>query len=133
MWGNKIIKKYNNTYFLMFAKIEINRHSAIIIITILPFSQQNTMYAKYLNNEIAKIVGIYLMWIALHYVASHLYVRLCVPLTWLGFILSPFTAVSPHCQGLRWVLYNAGLTISNMWLVFGTWIVSHVFTNLKVD
>ena len=117
----------------MFAKIEINPHSAIIIITILPFSQQNTMYAKYLNNEIAKIVGIYLMWIALHYVASHLYVRLCVPLTWLGFILSPFTAVSPHCQGLRWVLYNAGLTISNMWLVFGTWIVSHVFTNLKVD
>lgn len=91
------------------------------------------MYAKYLNNEIAKIVGIYLMWITLHYVASHLYVRLCVPLTWLGFILSPFTAVSPHCQGLRWVLYNAGLTISNMWLVFGTWIVSHVFTNLKVD
>ena len=86
----------------MCAKIEMNwrrrnnnKYSSL--------SQQSKMYAKYLNNEIAKIVGIYLMWITLHYVTSHLYVRLCVPLTWLGFMLSPFTAVSPHCQGFVWV------------------------------
>ena len=88
---------------------------------------------KYLNNEIVKIVGIYLTWITLHYLASHLYVYICVPLTWYGFIVSPLMVATPHCQGLRWVLYNAGLTIANMWLVLGTWIVSCLFTKLKVN
>lgn len=47
---------------------------------------------------IFNISGIYLLWIFLHYVASHLYVKLCVPNTIIGFIMSPFMTSTPHCQ-----------------------------------
>ena len=70
------------------------------------------------------ISGIYLAWICLHYFASHLYVKFCVPITVMGFFLSPFMTATPHCQGLRWVVYNAANMINNMWIVCGTWICS---------
>ena len=72
------------------------------------------------------ISGIYLVWIFLHYIASHLYVRLCVPSTIFGFLLSPFMTATPHCQGLRWIVYNAANIINNMWVILGTWIMSNV-------
>jgi hypothetical protein len=70
------------------------------------------------------VSGIYLLWICLHYFASHLYVKFCVPSTIMGFILSPFMTATPHCQGLRWVVYNAANMINNMWIVCGTWVGS---------
>lgn len=73
---------------------------------------------------IIKVTGIYLLWIFLHYFASHLYVRLCVPNTIIGFLISPFMTTTPHCQGLRWIVYNAASMINNMWVVLGTWICS---------
>jgi hypothetical protein len=75
------------------------------------------------------ISGIYLLWICLHYLASHLYVRLCVPNTIVGFLISPFMTATPHCQGLRWVVYNAASIINNMWIVLGTWICSTLLIN----
>ncbi len=78
------------------------------------------------STELKKIIGIYLGWILIHYIAAHLYTYMCVPLTWYGFILSPLMVAAPHCQGLRWVVYNGGLTIINMWLVFGTWIGARI-------
>ena len=42
----------------------------------------------------------------------------------MGFILSPFMVATPHCQGLRWIVYNAANMINNMWIVCGTWIGS---------
>jgi len=73
---------------------------------------------------IINVSGIYLLWILLHYVASHLYVKLCVPSTIFGFIMSPFMTATPHCQGLRWIVYNAANMINNMWIIFGAWICS---------
>ena len=69
---------------------------------------------------------IYLFWILLHYVASQLYVKLCVPQTLIGFIISPLLTVTPHCQGLRWIVYNGANIISNMWVVFGSWICTTI-------
>jgi hypothetical protein len=86
---------------------------------------------------IFNISGIYLLWIFLHYVASHLYVKLCVPNTIIGFIMSPFMTSTPHCQGLRWIVYNAANMINNMWSVLGTWICANVLvvmnSNMKND
>ena len=76
------------------------------------------------------VSGIYLAWICLHYFASHLYVIFCVPKTVMGFLLSPFMTATPHCQGLRWVVYNAANMINNMWIVCGTWVCS---TLLKIN
>jgi hypothetical protein len=73
-----------------------------------------------------KVSGVYLTWIILHYVASHLYVRLCVPKTAIGFIMSPFMTATPHCQGLRWIVYNAANMINNMWIILGTWVCSTI-------
>lgn len=74
-----------------------------------------------------KVSGIYLVWICLHYGSSHLYVKLCVPNTLTGFIMSPFMVSTPHCQGLRWVVYNAANIINNMWLLIGAWIYSLIW------
>jgi hypothetical protein len=71
-----------------------------------------------------KVSGIYIVWIFLHYIASHLYVKLCVPNTIIGFLMSPFMTATPHCQGLRWIVYNASNMINNMWLILGSWICS---------
>jgi len=70
------------------------------------------------------VSGIYLVWIFLHYFASHLYVKLCVPSTIVGFLMSPFMTSTPHCQGLRWIVFNAANMISNMWIILGAWICS---------
>ena len=85
---------------------------------------------------IINVSGIYLLWILLHYVASHLYVKLCVPSTIFGFIMSPFMTATPHCQGLRWIVDNAANMINNMWIIFGTWICSSILfinNNNSVD
>ena len=74
-----------------------------------------------------KVSGIYLVWICLHYGSSHLYVKLCVPNTLIGFFMSPFMISTPHCQGLRWIVYNASNVINNMWLLVGAWIYSFIW------
>jgi hypothetical protein len=68
------------------------------------------------------LYGVYLLWILLHYGASHLYVEYCVPRTWVGVIISPLLTSTPHCQGLRWIIYNGGNQINNMWITIGSWI-----------
>jgi hypothetical protein len=70
------------------------------------------------------VSGIYLLWIFLHYIASQLYIELCVPKSIMGFLISPFMTATPQCQGLRWVVYNAANIINNMWILLGTWICS---------
>lgn len=69
---------------------------------------------------------LYLLWILLHYFASHLYIKFCVPKTLIGFVLSPFLTATPHCQGLRWIVFNGANMISNMWITLGSWICSTI-------
>lgn len=71
-----------------------------------------------------KLYGIYLLWICLHYLAAHLYTKLCVPNSLIGLIMSPFLISTPHCQGLRWIVYNAAGIINNMWVLIGAWLYS---------
>ena len=81
-------------------------------------------YTSKILKIIVNVSGIYFVWIFLHYAASQLYVKLCVPNTIVGFLMSPFMTATPHCQGLRWVIYNAANMINNMWVIFGAWICS---------
>ena len=71
---------------------------------------------------VTHLYGVYLLWIIFHYGASHLYIEYCVPRTWVGVITSPFLTSTPHCQGLRWMIYNGGNQINNMWITIGSWI-----------
>ena len=72
------------------------------------------------------ISGMYFIWILLHYFASHLYVKLCVPDSLYGFIISPLLVATPYCIGLRWLIQTGATTINNMWILFGTWICSNI-------
>jgi len=76
---------------------------------------------------IFKVSGVYLLWICLHYFSAHLYVKFCVPSTIIGFIMSPFMIMTPHCQGLRWIVYNAANIINHMWILIGAWIYSMIW------
>jgi hypothetical protein len=51
---------------------------------------------------------------------------MCVPSSIIGFLLSPFMTATPHCQGLRWIVYNAANMINNMWVFLGAWISSTI-------
>jgi len=75
---------------------------------------------------IINISGIYVAWILLHYIASQCYITFCVPNTMYGFMMSPFLAPAPHCQGLRWAIYNGANVIGNMWIVLGTWLCCYI-------
>ena len=79
------------------------------------------------------VSGIYFVWIFLHYVASHLYIKFCVPSTIFGFILSPFLAAAPQCQGLRWIVYTGGTTITTMWITLGTFLCAHLLAYPKLN
>jgi hypothetical protein len=68
--------------------------------------------------------GIYIAWILVFYVASRMHASLCTPPTIIGFILAPFLVTSPHCQGLRWVIYNGGNSIAAMWIILAAWIMT---------
>ena len=84
-------------------------------------------YGKmYLDNRYTRLVLIYVLWMLAHYAAAHLYTQFCVPVTLVGFLMSPFIIATPHCQALRWTVYNGGLTIANMWLLLGVWLCSNI-------
>jgi len=99
-----------------------------------------TNYMKSLYNVFINIIKyayvvtkIYVIWIILHYSASHLYIYLCAPKTFWGFIVSPFMSVTPQCQALRWVIYNGANMINNMWIVLGTWLSGLLLYTPKLD
>jgi hypothetical protein len=69
------------------------------------------------------VFGLYIGWVVIHYAASHFYIHWCVPATVLGFIMSPFVVPAPHCQALRWAIYNGGNSIVAMWVLLGIWFM----------
>lgn len=120
------LKKNNNDDIHFQQDIELQKNSQDNI-----FFKNLYNYVFYISKYIYKsikfiinITGLYIIWIILHYTASHLYIKLCVPNNMIGFLMSPFMTATPHCQGLRWVIYNAAIMINNMWVLFGAWICS---------
>jgi len=78
-------------------------------------------FSKQLVCEIWSFAKFYLFWVVMHFAVSNLYTYLCTPMTMLGFIWSPFMAVAPHCQGMRWLFNISTNTISQMWTIIGVW------------
>ena len=90
------------------------------------FSLVHCIYTNSCIQKIGRIIGIYACYIVCHYLAAHLYAEFCVPKTFIGLVQSPFVAVLPHCQALRWIIYNGGNTMSLMWTVLGAWLILKV-------
>jgi len=108
--------------------IETSKYKLMIINdNLYNFLVSSTHICLKFGNIILKVSGIYLLWICLHYFSAHLYIKFCVPDTIFGFLMSPFMIATPHCQGLRWIVYNAAGIINNMWILIGTWIYSLIW------
>lgn len=73
-----------------------------------------------------KIAGIYIIWIIIHFFASHLYVKYCTTYSIIGFLAAPIIISSPHCVGLRWCISHGASTITAMWIVIGTWFAARL-------
>ena len=74
------------------------------------------------------VYGIYMIWILLHFAATHLYVSFCVPFTFTGLVLSPIIMTNSYCVALRWIIYNAGHQIRNMWITVSTYITNKLIS-----
>lgn len=72
----------------------------------------------------------YFLWICLHYTCSHLYIYFCTPKTAIGFITSPFLAITPQCKACYWLLDTSRVSIKNMWGVFTVWVISKFTKNM---
>ena len=74
------------------------------------------------------MVVIYLLYIVAHYVSANLYQRYCTPVSWFGFLASPFATALPQCQALRWIVFNTGNNITAMWMMLGAWLINIFLT-----
>lgn len=92
-----------------------------------------TSFKTLMSNPVFKLALLYLICIISHYASSHLYTTYCVEASWTGFMLSPLMTMSPHCQALRWVIYNGGYNINIMWFILGNWFLSRIrTTNFRI-
>ncbi len=73
-----------------------------------------------------RLAGIYLIWIGMHYCAAWLYSYWCTPWGIVGFLVTPFLVASPHCYAFRWCIVHGAETITAMWVVLGTWLVTRL-------
>lgn len=90
------------------------------------FNYENVRIIIHLLQHIWDVFGIYIVWIVLHFISSHLYVQYCTPNTIIGFVSSPIVSPLPHCQAFRWIIYNGGNSIMNMWIILGLWLMKHL-------
>jgi hypothetical protein len=68
---------------------------------------------------VAYYAKMYILWIFIHYLASHVYSTYCTPKTFLGFLMSSFLTKTPHCIAARWIIVNGAMIIDNMWILIG--------------
>ena len=80
-------------------------------------------FAHWVVSTITRGATVYIMFILLHYAASNIYPRMCTSLTVMGFIMSPFMVLAPHCEAMRWVIVFTGTQIRNMWIWIGGYLV----------
>ena len=85
-------------------------------------------YVRSFLSNAWSLAGIYLIWITLHYTASWLHAYWCTPWGLVGFVTTPFIVASPHCYGLRWCIAHGAETITAMWVVAGTWMITKLVT-----
>ena len=81
--------------------------------------------------ECLKIFIIYLIWVTIHIVSANLYVYFCAHLSFVGFMLSPFQAILPHCKALGWLLQESILSIDKLMIAFGIWVAAKIKSYIR--
>ena len=76
--------------------------------------------------KICDIIGIYILWITLHFICSHLYARFCAGNTIISILISPFISPMPYCVAMRWVIFKGAKAIEIMWFLSGKWVIEQI-------
>lgn len=100
----------------------------------------NTMFEKTYNyakefyeritSNVPGVVLVYLGVILAHYITSNMYPYMCCRPNLLGFIMTPFMVVTPHCEAMRWVIHYSGDQIRNVWIWLGGYLVVYFGQNV---
>lgn len=85
------------------------------------FYSELTSLINQIHPYIYNSIGIYGIWIVMHYGASHLYAETCNNWSVTGFFYSPILNSTPYCKCLNWVIKTGSETIDTMWVAIGTW------------
>ena len=65
-----------------------------------------------------------------HQFSANMYSNMCAPLTINGIFMSPLMIVTPHCQGLQWVMKYSGDQIKSSWIWLGGYLVYYISNNV---
>lgn len=76
--------------------------------------------------HLCDFAGVFIFWAIIHFAAANLYSTFCCETSIVGFIKSIFIIQTPHCAALRWIIYNGGSAINNMWTSIGLWIAAKI-------
>jgi len=83
------------------------------------------LYDK-IRGNIPSVILVYFGAVLVHFASSNIYPSICCPKTFWGFIMTPFMVVTPHCEGLRWIVHYTGEQIRNVWIWLGGYLVWYV-------
>lgn len=90
--------------------------------------------ASYANDYIFNYyVGTYMMWITLHYLSANLYSEFCTDWSIYGFILFPFTAVTPWCKSLSWIIQKGTVVLDEGYLLLGAYFSLQLMKHLPIN
>lgn len=89
-----------------------------------------TSMCSKLKQNVPVVVGVYFAIVLAHFICSNIYPTFCCNMSVWGFIMSPFMAVTPHCEALRWVIHYTGEQIRNAWLWLGGYLIWYFGTNI---
>ena len=90
--------------------------------------------ASYANDYIFNYyVGTYMMWITIHYLSANLYSEFCTDWSIYGFILFPFTAVTPWCKSLSWIIQKGTVVLDEGYLLLGTYFSLQLMKHLPIN
>lgn len=93
-----------------------------------------TCCASYVNEYIFNYyVATYMLWITLHYLSANLYSEFCTDWSIYGFILFPFTAVTPWCKSLSWIIQKGTVVLDEGYLLLGTYFSLQLMKHLPIN
>ena len=72
------------------------------------------------------------VWSVIHYAVPWVYIKLCTPSGFIGFLESIILTNAPHCEALRYTLSLSSYNIKCMWIVWGATILGYLTNNMSV-
>ena len=73
------------------------------------------------------------VWFIVHWIVPRIYISLCVPQGFGGFIQSVFLVSSHHCVAMRYMVSIACFNINYIWLTLGTTLMGYLSTRCNVQ